>query len=378
LSQRRILCIFGTRPEAIKFAPLIKEFQKHPDQFTVITCVTAQHRTMLDQVMDFFNLKAEYDLDAMTANQTLFDIVAKVMPGLHKVIEQSNPDLIIVQGDTTTAFLGALAGYYKNVPVAHLEAGLRSGNKAAPWPEEMNRTMISHLGDLHFAPTANAEINLKKENLHDHIYITGNTVIDALHLALDIIKENQLDFANEFPSIDFKKKLILVTAHRRESFGSPFENICDALAEIGKSHPDVQILYPVHLNPNVKGPVYDRLSGFPNIFLVEPVDYPRLIWLLNQCYCVVTDSGGIQEEAPALGKPVLVMRDVTERQEGVDAGTAMLVGTDRAVIVREVNRLLTNDAHYAAMHNAVNPYGDGTTSKQIVRILQRYFKLTDA
>jgi UDP-N-acetylglucosamine 2-epimerase (non-hydrolysing) len=314
----------------------------------------------------------------MTSNQTLFDIVAKVMPGLQMVIDRSNPDLIIVQGDTTTAFLGALAGYYKNIPVAHLEAGLRSGNKAAPWPEEMNRTMISHLGDLHFAPTSNAEINLKKENIHDHIYITGNTVIDALHLALSIIEQDALQFEEEFPGIDFKRKLILVTAHRRESFGQPFENICDAIADIAKAHPEVQILYPVHLNPNVKRPVYDRLSGYPNIFLVEPVEYPTLVWLLNQCYCVVTDSGGIQEEAPALGKPVLVMREVTERQEGVDAGTAMLVGTDRNVIVREVNRLLTDDAHYAAMHNAVNPYGDGTASKQIVRILRRYFKRTDA
>lgn len=333
---------------------------------------------MLDQVMQFFDLKADYDLNVMTSNQTLFDIVARVMPGLEKVIDNSKPDLIIVQGDTTTAFLGALAGYYKKVPVAHLEAGLRSGNKAAPWPEEVNRVMISHLGELHFAPTHSAASNLRAENIHDNIHVTGNTVIDALHLALNLLKNSGLGYEQDFPGVDFSKRIILVTAHRRESFGQPFIDICAALRDIAINHPEVHILYPVHLNPQVRETVFGMLTGHTNISLIDPVDYPHLIWLLDKCYCVLTDSGGIQEEAPALGKPVLVLREVTERQEGVDAGTALLVGTDRQRIVDETDRLLTDSAHYESMHNAVNPYGDGTASRQIVRILQAHFRERNA
>jgi UDP-N-acetylglucosamine 2-epimerase (non-hydrolysing) len=366
------LCVFGTRPEAIKFAPLIRELKRHPESFEVITCITAQHRSMLDQVMEFFEIHPDYDLNVMAPNQSLFDIIAKVMPGLETVINRAKPDLIIVQGDTTTAFLGALAGYYSRIPIAHLEAGLRSGNKYAPWPEELNRVMTGHLGDLHFAPTPRAEENLRTENIHNHIYVTGNTVIDALHLALKLIEERGTDFTSEFGGIDFTKRIILLTAHRRESFGKPFEDLCAAVREIAQAHPEVQIVYPVHLNPNVREPVFNALSGNPNITLIDPVDYPRLIWLLNKSYFVLTDSGGIQEEAPALGKPVLVLREVTERQEGVEAGNAILVGTDRALIVQHAHALLTYPDRYQEMSSAINPYGDGTASAQIAGILKTH------
>ena len=374
LSPIRILCIFGTRPEAIKFAPLIRELKQYPSAFQIITCVTAQHRSMLDQVMAFFELQADYDLDMMAPNQTLFDIVSRVMPGLSSVIESSNPDLIIVQGDTTTAFLGALAGYYSKVQVAHLEAGLRSGNKYAPWPEELNRVMISHLGDFHFAPTIGAMKHLNTEGITEQIHVTGNTVIDALHLALSIVEKRDYDVRNDFPGVDFTKRVILVTAHRRESFGGPFEHICAAIKEIALAYPDVQIVYPVHLNPNVREPVFRMLSELKNVFLTDPVDYPHLVWLLNNSYLVLTDSGGIQEEAPALGKPVLVLRDVTEREEGVEAGTAMLVGTNQELIVKEVKSLLTDQARYETMSNAVNPYGDGTASKKIAEIIMQHYQ----
>jgi UDP-N-acetylglucosamine 2-epimerase (non-hydrolysing) len=372
LKVSRILCVFGTRPEAIKFAPLIRELKRHPESFEVITCITAQHRSMLDQVLSFFEIHPDYDLNVMAPNQSLFDIIAKVMPGLETVIDRAKPDLIIVQGDTTTAFLGALAGYYARIPIAHLEAGLRSGNKYAPWPEELNRVMTGHLGDLHFAPTPRAEKNLRTENIHEHIYITGNTVIDALHLALKLIDERGTDFTSEFSDIDFTKRIILLTAHRRESFGKPFEDLCAAVREIAQAHPEVQIVYPVHLNPNVREPVFNALSGNPNITLIDPVDYPRLIWLLNKSYFVLTDSGGIQEEAPALGKPVLVLREVTERQEGVEAGNAILVGTDRALIVQHAHALLTDPDRYQEMSSAINPYGDGTASAQIAGILKTH------
>jgi len=374
LRPARILCVFGTRPEAIKFAPLIHELKRHEAEFEVITCITAQHRSMLDQVLAFFDIHAEYDLNVMGPNQSLFDIVAKVMPGMETVIERAKPDLIIIQGDTTTAFLGALAGYYKKVPIAHLEAGLRSGSKYAPWPEELNRVMASHLCDLHFAPTPQAEKNLQTENIHDNIYITGNTVIDALHLTLTLIKERESSIAATFERIDFSKKIILLTAHRRESFGAPFENLCAAVQQIARTHPDIQVIYPVHLNPNVREPVFSALSGHDNIALIDPVDYPTMVWLLNKSYLVLTDSGGIQEEAPALGKPVLVLRDVTERQEGVDAGNAILVGTDKTRIVDNVEMLLMDESKYHSMSTAINPYGDGTASRQITQVLLKYLQ----
>jgi UDP-N-acetylglucosamine 2-epimerase (non-hydrolysing) len=327
---------------------------------------------MLDQVLTFFEIHPDYDLNVMAPNQSLFDIIARVMPGMETVIDRAQPDLIIVQGDTTTAFLGALAGYYKKVPVAHLEAGLRSGNKYAPWPEELNRVMTGHIGAMHFAPTLQALRNLNTENIHDHIYVTGNTVIDALHLTLQLIKERGSDIASGFEQLDFNKKVILLTAHRRESFGKPFEDLCAAVRQIASAHPDVQIIYPVHLNPNVREPVFSLLSGFDNIALIAPVEYPEMIWLLNQSYLVLTDSGGIQEEAPALGKPVLVLREVTERHEGVEAGNAILVGTNPELIVKHVNTLLTDPVQYQKMSAAINPYGDGTASAQIAQILKTH------
>lgn len=327
---------------------------------------------MLDQVLDFFEIKPDHDLDVMSENQSLFDVVAKVMSGLGEVIDAVHPDLIIVQGDTTTAFLGALAGYYKKVRVAHLEAGLRSGNKYAPWPEELNRMMTGDLADLHFAPTPAAEAHLRAENIHDGIFVTGNTVIDALHLGLSILKSKNTDFQQEYPDVDFNKKIVLLTAHRRESFGDPLKQICAAIRRIVTQHPDVHVIYPVHLNPNVRGPVFESLSDHPGVTLTDPVDYPRMIWLLNHSYLVLTDSGGIQEEAPSLGKPVLVLRDVTERQEGVAAGNAILVGTNEQRIVTETEKLLQDKAHYSQMSSATNPYGDGTTSRQIAEILKQH------
>lgn len=365
----KILFIFGTRPEAIKMAPLIKELERNTNEFQVIVCVTAQHRHMLDQVLSFFDIKPDYDLDLMKQNQTLFDITAQSITGLEKVLNKTNPDLIFVQGDTTTAFIGALAGYYKKIKVAHLEAGLRSGNKYSPFPEELNRILAGHIADYHFAPTITAQENLLKEGIYKNIWVVGNTVIDALFLGLDIIKnKGEEKYKDFFKFIDFSKKIILVTGHRRESFGGPFEEICYALKEIAVNYP-VEIIYPVHLNPNVREPVYRILKDINNIHLIEPLDYPFLIWLMNQSYLVLTDSGGIQEEAPSLGKPVLVMRDVTEREEGIDAGTAKLVGTDKEKILNNVQILFNNNVEYNKMSKAVNPYGDGNTSKEITDIL---------
>jgi UDP-N-acetylglucosamine 2-epimerase (non-hydrolysing) len=373
---KKILFVFGTRPEAIKMAPLVREFQQHPDQFQVLVCVTAQHRHMLDQVLAFFSIRPDYDLNLMQPNQTLFDITANGLKALESVLKEANPDLIFVQGDTTTAFIGALAAYYLKIPVAHLEAGLRSSNKYSPFPEEANRTMVGHLADYHFAPTPQAQANLQREGISRNIHIVGNTVIDALLLGLDILKEEgDQSYQNHFRAIDFSKKIILVTGHRRESFGEPFENICLAIRDLAQTFPEVEIVYPVHLNPNVQETVRRVLHNLTNVYLIDPLDYPYLIWLMNRCYLVLTDSGGIQEEAPSLGKPVVVMRDVTERQEGIDAGTAVLVGTDRQKIYHTVSSLLTDPAHYHRMAQAVNPYGDGTTSRQIVNCLRA--ELTD-
>jgi len=366
----KILIIMGTRPEAIKFAPLIKLLSKDP-YFDLRICITGQHKEMLQQVLDFFGITPHYDLNLMKHDQTLFDVSAAAMTGMKPVLDDCKPDIVFVQGDTTTAFIGALAAFYEKCPIAHLEAGLRSGDKFSPFPEEANRKLVSTIADYHFAPTDLAKKALAKENIIKDVWVVGNTVVDALLLGLENLENRKIDFSNEFEYIDPAKPLVLITAHRRESFGKPFEEICDAILEIKKDRPDVQFIYPVHFNPNVREVVNRKLTGVKGIFLIEPLDYPRLIWLMKRATIILTDSGGIQEEAPALGKPVLVMRTVTERVEGIEAGTAKLVGTDKTVIVDHLNALLENrNGIYDLMSKAVNPYGDGTTSQQIIDILK--------
>ncbi|KAA3437581.1 non-hydrolyzing UDP-N-acetylglucosamine 2-epimerase [Rufibacter hautae] len=375
--KNKFLFVFGTRPEAIKMVPLIKEMRKE-SRFEVKVCVTGQHRQMLDQVLDFFGVEADYDLNLMKPAQTLVDITGDVLKGVTEIMHQNFfPDYVIVQGDTTTAMAGALAAFYAKVKIIHIEAGLRSGDKLSPFPEEMNRVLIGRMADLHFAPTFKATESLLSEGAHpDTVWNVGNTVIDALLLGLETIKkDNGLKYDQFFNFLDRDKRVLLVTGHRRENFGEPFENICFALKEIAEQQPDVEIVYPVHLNPNVQEPVKRILKNHPRIHLIEPLDYPYLIWLLDACYLVITDSGGIQEEAPALGKPVLVMREVTERTEGVDAGTAKLVGTDQNKIIQETMRLLNDQEFYNQMAKAVNPYGDGTTSKQILEVLNEQLTL---
>ena len=374
--MQKILLIFGTRPEAIKLSPLFWEFKNSSDFFDVKVCVTAQHREMLDQVLDFFFIKPDYDLNLMKNNQSLFDITIDCLGGLEKVLEDFKPDIVFVQGDTTTSFVGALSAYYKKIKVAHVEAGLRSFNKYSPYPEEINRILIGHIADYHFAPTERAKENLYKEGIKDNVWVVGNTVIDALFWGLDRInqsphlRESIEKFFNS--KLDIKNsRLILVTGHRRESFGEGFENICNALKEIALRFKDVQIVYPVHLNPNVRKPVDKILKNIENVYLLEPLEYPYLIWLMSKSYLVLTDSGGIQEEAPSLGKPVLVMRDVTERTEGIEAGTAMLVGTKQENIVESVSRLIEETKLYEKMSKSINPYGDGKASKRIVDIIKK-------
>ena len=369
--MKKLLFIFGTRPEAIKMAPLILEAYRQSNWCEVRICVTAQHRQMLDQVLQFFELKPDYDLHLMKPDQTLFDITANGLLGLSTVLNDYQPDVVLVQGDTTTAFIGALAAFYKKIKVAHIEAGLRSHNKLSPWPEEVNRKLAGVITDFHFAPTETARQNLLKENIHENIFVVGNSVIDALLLALQKVQQNEQQYSAHFKFLPTDKKIILVTGHRRESFGEPFEQICYALKQIVTDFPDCAIVYPVHLNPNVKEPVNRILQNQPNVLLIEPLEYPHLVWLLSKCHLVLTDSGGIQEEAPALGKPVLVMRNVTERTEGIEAGTARLVGTDKEEIVRHVTELLTNKTIYSQMATAVNPYGDGTTAAAIIQQLKR-------
>ncbi len=370
----KILFIFGTRPEAIKLAPLIKEFEKSKCDFDVKVCITAQHREMLDQVLSFFNIKVDFDLNLMKPNQSLFTLTADIIKSLEEIISLSQPDLIFVQGDTTTAFAGALSGFYKKIKIAHVEAGLRSYDKYSPFPEEMNRILIGRLADYHFAPTERAKENLFNEGIKENVWVVGNTVIDALLLGLSLIKkEGEEKYYQYFNFIDFSKKILLVTGHRRESFGKPFENICYALKEIANNYNDVEIVYPVHLNPNVRRSVFRILKDHPRIHLIEPLSYPYLIWLMSKSYLIITDSGGIQEEAPSLGKPVLVTREVTERIEGIKAGTAKLVGTKKEKIINEVSKLLESENEYKKMANAVNPYGDGASSKKIVNILKDIF-----
>ncbi len=369
--MKKVMLIFGTRPEAIKLAPVYFELRKS-NVLEPIVCVTGQHREMLDQALAFFRIAPDYDLNIMQAGQSLFDITARILKWIREVFEKEQPDLALVQGDTTTTFTGALAAFYSQVKIGHVEAGLRSGEKYSPYPEEVNRQLTGHMADFHFAPTDRARRNLESEGIRDNIYITGNTAIDALMLGLEIIRDqSEQKFLNYFNNINFEKNIILVTGHRRESFGEPFRNIALALRDIATAHPDHEIIYPVHFNPNVRRPVEELLSGVGNIHLIEPVDYEKMIWLMNRADFVITDSGGIQEEAPSLGKPVLVLREVTERQEGVEAGTAALVGSNRSRITKYADRLISDEDFYQSMARAVNPYGDGTAAQQICSILER-------
>jgi UDP-N-acetylglucosamine 2-epimerase (non-hydrolysing) len=371
--MKKILFIFGTRPEAIKLAPLIKEFQSDSKNFKTLICVTAQHREMLDQVLNFFGIKPDYDLNMMKLNQTFFDFSSsESFKKIGTIIDKHRPDLIFVQGDTTTAFLASLAGYYKKVKIAHVEAGLRSYDKYSPFPEEVHRKLIDHLADYYFAATKSAKQNLLKEGIKKNVWVVGNTVIDALYLGLKTIEnESEKKYLDYFKFIDFSKKLILVTTHRRENFGQPLKNIAEALKIIAAKYKNIEIIFPVHPNPNVKTPIYNILDKVPNIHLVNPLDYPHLIWIMNKSYFIMTDSGGIQEEAPSLGKPVLVLRIVTERTEGIKAGSAKLVGTDKNKIVSSVKNLLINKQTHQKMSKALNPYGNGKSCKKIVRIIQK-------
>ena len=368
----KVLTVFGTRPEAIKMAPLVHALA-NDSRFESKVCVTAQHREMLDQVLELFKITPEYDLNLMKAGQTLPEVTSRILQELTPVLKDFKPDVVLVHGDTATTFAASLAAYYEQIAVGHVEAGLRTGNIYSPWPEEGNRKLTGALTKFHFAPTDTSKANLLKENYaSENISVTGNTVIDALLMVRQQI-ENDAELSNtlasQFPMIDENKKLILVTGHRRESFGGGFERICEALAQTAKAHPDTQILYPVHLNPNVQEPVKRILKDVDNVHLIEPQQYLPFVYLMNRSHIILTDSGGIQEEAPSLGKPVLVMRDTTERPEAVDAGTVKLVGTDVAKIVSVLNELLADDAAYKSMSRAHNPYGDGHACQRICDIL---------
>lgn len=369
----KVLTVFGTRPEAIKMAPLVHALAKDPD-FEARVCVTAQHREMLDQVLTLFSIVPDYDLNIMRPGQGLTEITCGILEGLKPILESFRPDVVLVHGDTTTTIAASLAAFYQRIPVGHVEAGLRTGDLSSPWPEEANRTLTGHLAMYHFAPTETSRLNLRRENVADNrIFVTGNTVIDALFWVRDSVMNNPSryeELAARYPFLDRGKKLILVTGHRRESFGLGFEQICHALADIAAQHDDVQIVYPVHLNPNVSEPVNRILGHVENVTLIEPQDYLPFLWLMNHAWLILTDSGGIQEEAPSLGKPVLVMRDTTERPEAVDAGTVKLVGTDRQRIVEEVSHLLHDNDAWQAMSRAHNPYGDGLACGRILHALK--------
>ncbi|UCG42846.1 MAG: UDP-N-acetylglucosamine 2-epimerase (non-hydrolyzing) [candidate division WOR-3 bacterium] len=367
---KRVLISFGTRPEAIKLAPVIKELEKYPGEFRTLVLVTAQHRGMLDQVLDVFDIKPDHDLDIMRAGQTLTQITKRALVGLERVLLKTRPDIVLVQGDTTSAYVSALAAYYQRVAVGHVEAGLRTEDKYAPYPEEMNRRLVGVLADLHFAPTSWAKDNLLREGVPaSRVGVTGNTVIDALLMALKSGKPWRVPVLDRIRPV---QRVILVTAHRRESFGAGFRRICRALSLIVRRNPDVEIVYPVHPNPNVTKPVHDRLGGRDRIHLIRPLEYLPFAHVMEKAHMILTDSGGIQEEAPAVGKPVLVLREKTERPEAVAAGTAELVGTDVARIVDSTEKLLRSPQTYARMAKAANPFGDGQAARRIVRILRRF------
>ena len=380
--MKTIMLVFGTRPEAIKMCPLVKEFQKYPNDFRTIVCVTGQHREMLDQVLQIFDVTPDYDLNIMKQGQDLYDVTSRVLLGLREVLKQEQPNVVFVHGDTTTSTAAAIAAFYQQIPVAHVEAGLRTHNIYSPWPEEMNRQITSRIAAYNYAPTPLSRQNLLLENVtNETITVTGNTVIDALYMVINKIKQDQqlgeqlaqnIRIAGyDVNRLNNGKKMILITGHRRENFGDGFINMCTAIKDLTQKYPDVDFIYPMHLNPNVRKPIHEvfgeDLSGLGNMFFIEPLEYLNFVYLMEKCTVVLTDSGGIQEEAPGLGKPVLVMRDTTERPEAVDAGTVKLVGTDYQKIVDNVSLLLDDTEYYNTMSRAVNPYGDGKACEKIIK-----------
>ena len=386
--SKRIMLVFGTRPEAIKMAPLVKEFQKYPDRYQTIVCVTGQHREMLDQVLHIFDIHPNYDLNIMKQGQDLYDVTARVLTGMRDVLKEAQPDVVLVHGDTTTSTAAALAAFYQQIPVGHVEAGLRTHNIYSPWPEEMNRQITGRIATYHFSPTPLSQQNLLKEGVNkEQIVVTGNTVIDALYMVVDKIKQDkELDAELEkvlqqsgydVNRLSHGKRMVLITGHRRENFGEGFLSMCKAIQALTKKYPDVDFVYPMHLNPNVRKPIHqvfgEDLANLGNMFFIEPLEYLSFVYLMEKSFLVLTDSGGIQEEAPGLGKPVLVMRDTTERPEALDAGTVKLVGTDYDRIVTEVSALLEDREYYNQMSKAVNPYGDGKACERIVGTFNEIF-----
>ncbi len=380
--MKTIMLVFGTRPEAIKMAPLVKEFQKDTENFKTVVCVTGQHREMLDQVLKIFEITPDYDLNIMKQGQDLYDVTARVLTGMRDVFKECKPDVVLVHGDTTTSTAAALAAFYQQIPVGHVEAGLRTHNIYSPWPEEMNRQITGRIATYNFSPTPLSEQNLKEEKAHGQIFVTGNTVIDALHMVVDKLKNDKAladeqikvlaNAGYDVTRLDGGKKLVLITGHRRENFGEGFISMVTAMKDLSEKYPDVDFVYPMHLNPNVRKPIHEVFGEDltrPNFFFIEPLQYLEFVYLMEKSTVVLTDSGGIQEEAPGLGKPVLVMRNTTERPEALDAGTVKLVGTDHDLIVSEVSRLLDDQAYYDQMSHAVNPYGDGKACSRIVRLL---------
>lgn len=382
--MKKIMLVFGTRPEAIKVAPLVKEFQKHSSDFQTVVCVTGQHREMLDQVLKIFDITPDYDLNIMKQGQDLYDVTSRVLLGMRDVLKKEMPDVVFVHGDTTTSTAAALAAFYQQIPVAHIEAGLRTHNIYSPWPEEINRQLTSRIATYDFAPTPLSRQNLLQEDIDDSkITITGNSVIDALYMVVSMIRNNvkldgELEVELQKAGYDIKrlstgKKLVLITGHRRENFGDGFINMCKAIKDLSKKYPDVDFVYPMHLNPNVRKPIHEvfgsDLSNLGNMFFIEPLEYLSFVYLMEKANIVLTDSGGIQEEAPGLSKPVLVMRDTTERPEALDAGTVKLVGTDYDRIVAEVSHLLDDAQYYETMSKAVNPYGDGKACERIIQVM---------
>ncbi|MRZ85673.1 UDP-N-acetylglucosamine 2-epimerase (non-hydrolyzing) [Odoribacter splanchnicus] len=381
--MKRVMLVFGTRPEAIKMAPLVKEFQKHPREIETIVCVTGQHREMLDQVLHIFDIQPDYDLNIMKQGQDLYDVTARVLTGMRDVLKESRPDLVLVHGDTTTSTASALAAFYQQIPVGHIEAGLRTHNIYSPWPEEMNRLITGRIATYHFSPTSLSRQNLLDEGIEEEaITVTGNTVIDALYMVVDKIKADQsldsrlksiLDTAGyDIDRLNRGRRLVLITGHRRENFGAGFIHMCEAIKTLAEKYPEVDFVYPMHLNPNVRKPIHEVFGTgqLPNLFFIEPLEYLSFVYLMEKSDIILTDSGGIQEEAPGLGKPVLVMRDTTERPEALEAGTVKLVGTDYDKIVGEVSALLDNQDYYDRMSEAVNPYGDGKACERIINHLK--------
>lgn len=383
--MKKIMLVFGTRPEAIKMAPLVKEFQKYPDIFNTIVCVTGQHRQMLDQVLDLFDISPDYDLNIMKQGQDLTDVTCRVLSGMRDVLNETKPDIVLVHGDTTTSSASAIAAFYQQIPVGHIEAGLRTHNIYSPWPEEVNRQITGRIASYNFAPTPLSANNLLNENVADSsIFVTGNTVIDALYYVVDKIKNDsalESSLANSLNACGYNvdrlsdgRRLVLITGHRRENFGEGFISICKAIKSLTEMYPDVDFVYPMHLNPNVRKPIHEvfgeNIDNLSNIFFIEPLEYLSFVYLMEKSHIILTDSGGIQEEAPGLGKPVLVMRDTTERPEALDAGTVKLVGTDYDKIVNEVSLLLNDTDYYDNMAMAVNPYGDGNACQRIVSIMK--------